>query len=466
MGSGGSTVALSDEHKETIHAALHPHYHSSVSKGVSDAELQKILASKYTELVNDGNDANVPNINVSDIAGEHLHDFFKSQGSPEKNVFTSSSANNIVVGTQKVVNEKEKVPSPDRKKSVSGIKPEWNARRPSVQDEKRALRTSISGNADKAPSSLAGIGRRNSNSGLPPPVRQKSNRRSSFDPKVFKEAGPADKLKAGLADQTITEEEAEVDTWASTTMQPTCTICGLTFTTEARREQHVKYSEMHALKLKDIEKLNNPEKEKQPEPVVLEDDSKLMYSGHKLYWKTRLNVDVHIYVHVGKSVLEVILFDSQFHTELPRIYLSMKMIVEAIGEEAITAKMAEVEAARPVEELNNVKDTPEAIAIKREDAIRAAVSSYVLSRLIQKESTDAGHVVAFQMSTLDNPEMNPVLTDDCGVLPVTVFRRRRTSISDATSTIMDVVTSATDATSLTSTAERHSQEITKNLENV
>ena len=48
---------------------------------------------------------------------------------------------------------------------------------------------------------------------------------------------------------------------------------------------------------------------------------RLLYSGSKMFWRTKDNIDLHIYLHVIPDCIEVVPFDIERHKELGRIYL-------------------------------------------------------------------------------------------------------------------------------------------------
>ena len=48
---------------------------------------------------------------------------------------------------------------------------------------------------------------------------------------------------------------------------------------------------------------------------------KLLYAGSKMFWRTKDNIDLHIYLHVVPDCIEVIPFDIDRHKELDRLYL-------------------------------------------------------------------------------------------------------------------------------------------------
>ena len=48
-------------------------------------------------------------------------------------------------------------------------------------------------------------------------------------------------------------------------------------------------------------------------------DFQLLYSGHKMFWRTQDNIDVHVYFHLATDCIEVVPFNGT--KELNRLYL-------------------------------------------------------------------------------------------------------------------------------------------------
>ncbi|CAN0151084.1 unnamed protein product, partial [Ectocarpus fasciculatus] len=81
-------------------------------------------------------------------------------------------------------------------------------------------------------------------------------------------------------------EDMKIDSWESVSQQPSCPLCHMVFSTEGKRDQHIKYSPVHA---PPAEGSKPP-----PEPTM---DSITIYSGTKLFWRTRLNVEMFMQQH-------------------------------------------------------------------------------------------------------------------------------------------------------------------------
>jgi hypothetical protein len=64
-----------------------------------------------------------------------------------------------------------------------------------------------------------------------------------------------------------------------------------------------------------------------------------LYTGSKFFWRTKHNIDFHIYHHANPSVLEIIAYDSATQTELPRLYLDETLVSLSISQDEILSQM-------------------------------------------------------------------------------------------------------------------------------
>lgn len=70
----------------------------------------------------------------------------------------------------------------------------------------------------------------------------------------------------------------------------------MVFSTEGKRDQHIKYSPAHA------PPAEGSEPKPAPEPTM---DSITIYSGTKLFWRTRLDVELYMQQHEVASAVQV-----------------------------------------------------------------------------------------------------------------------------------------------------------------
>jgi hypothetical protein len=76
---------------------------------------------------------------------------------------------------------------------------------------------------------------------------------------------------------------------------------------------------------------------------------RVIYTGSKFFWRSKHNIDFHIYHHtepaggggsdVPFSILEIIGYDSATQTELPRLYLDEEIVSQAISPEEILSRV-------------------------------------------------------------------------------------------------------------------------------
>ena len=122
----------------------------------------------------------------------------------------------------------------------------------------------------------------------------------------------------------IAEPQAQDNSSTSEELHPICPVCNITFEKLFLLERHIKYSDVHA---KNVQKMSDPDlslsEDIESSPVATEEsagsDVQLLFTGHKMFWKSKDNIDLHIYLHVATNCVEVIPFDGD--RELSRLYL-------------------------------------------------------------------------------------------------------------------------------------------------
>lgn len=66
---------------------------------------------------------------------------------------------------------------------------------------------------------------------------------------------------------------------------------------------------------------------------------RVLYTGSKFFWRSKHNIDFHIYHHANPSILEIIAYDSATQTELPRLYLDETLVSLSISPDEILSRM-------------------------------------------------------------------------------------------------------------------------------
>lgn len=138
---------------------------------------------------------------------------------------------------------------------------------------------------------------------------------------------------------------AEMDSWSSVVEQPSCPLCQVTFDNQYKLERHIKYSNLHATSLKqqkeketqliaDCEEKLNP---KSPTPQEEGIDYKQLYSGDKLFWRTKTTLEIRLYLHLSTEVIEVAGYDKTDNAPTNRLYLNHNVLLNVIEEMAMKA---------------------------------------------------------------------------------------------------------------------------------
>jgi hypothetical protein len=110
-------------------------------------------------------------------------------------------------------------------------------------------------------------------------------------------------------------------------LPPACDLCKITFLEAFLLERHIMYSDIHA---KNVQKMNGlgstlSEDKKAPTMEIEKSESadlvQLLFSGHKMFWRSKDNIDLHIYLHASTDCIEIVPFNCE--RELNRLYLGI-----------------------------------------------------------------------------------------------------------------------------------------------
>jgi hypothetical protein len=192
--------------------------------------------------------------------------------------------------------------------------------------------------------------------------------------------GPAE------ADQAAPEQ---VDSWESVTAQPMCLTCGMAFSSEAKKENHVKFSSLHASM---AAAAVPPAAAAMAAPTVSDASAAvpaaaaaaadvtavapplLIYSGSKLFWRTTTEVQIFLLHHVAAGVIEVLGF-SENAVAMGRLLASHAKALALLNEESLTLEIQRMAAYVRRQSLQ-VTD----IALEA-DVRRKALVSAILARI-------------------------------------------------------------------------------------
>eukprot|EP01036_Dinobryon_divergens_P036245 gene36245-47149_t len=136
-----------------------------------------------------------------------------------------------------------------------------------------------------------------------------------------------------------------------------CEVCDMEFPSKTKKHLHVEFSSLHA---------NNVTKKAQllqscvECKVVRAKPGLKIYFEHKLFWRTKDNLDIHMFVHAGLnhgSITEVIAYDVNNERELNRLYFNTAHLITSIGNDAIDKILQETKrTTRESVELPSITD--------------------------------------------------------------------------------------------------------------
>jgi hypothetical protein len=274
------------------------------------------------------------------------------------------------------------------------------------------------------PSSKGGI------KAIPKAKKRVANRRKSFDVETTKkDVKVTDQIVESASEPVLPTVEVDkpvehdVDRWDSVSQQPFCKICNMAFKSNAFLDRHVKYSDIHQ---KAVKKIEAPELvavvEKQVEGVHY----KLMYSGNKLFWRSKENIDIFFYLHMLSNVIEVVMYNGDTGVELPRLYFSNALSLNLIRNSELESKISKLFNDAQQSEIDlptdHVKVTESEI---KDDEERKELITYFISRFQQTEEKNVIFILNNDTAT------NPTLNDKPeAVIPVFVARRRKSSVEE------------------------------------
>jgi hypothetical protein len=181
---------------------------------------------------------------------------------------------------------------------------------------------------------------------------------------------------------------------------------------------------------------------------------KVIYTGNKLFWRTQITYDIHIYLHIIPKVIEIIPYEAKRNAECQRIYLNVDTLLSIIGNDIIMEKVntrkKEAMSERFVKKL-----PPDSILIEEEQ--RLAMSSFILSHLKSEDSPTNGVLstpnIFFDTSlTVDKNPVYDKIPET--VTPVFVPRRRHSSEAEIKDKLKEVSEIQKDIRNLSSKAER------------
>lgn len=191
---------------------------------------------------------------------------------------------------------------------------------------------------------------------------------------------------------------------------------------------------------------------------------KQLYSGTKFFWRTKDNIDIHIYLHAICDTVEVIPFDVERHKELNRSYLSHFILLSYIEKDAhnsVEDRKKKLIEEKKADKFNKTVLPPDEVML--EEAKRMVLVTHILDRLqiqtgppkqltyvpnsISHNPAASNMLLACDTNVVEKPAL---LTDIPSILePVNLTRRRRSNAEDvreATARVDNMIHSVKSAT--------------------
>jgi hypothetical protein len=224
----------------------------------------------------------------------------------------------------------------------------------------------------------------------------------------------------------------EADTWDSVVEQPYCKVCEMAFGTMTKLNRHIKYSSLHA---DTVSKKAKAAEDAAKGPSEIEEtktkqkegiDFKLLYTGSKYFWRTKTDVEFHIYTHTVAYNIEIVAYDLNKGRELTRVYLDRYAIEATVNEEALLKTKAKIAAATKGGKYTVPKASKEEEAAMVDDTVRVLITSHIMERM-QPSTQSTNFSIAYVPLSGDSNAKVVLDTPSPALVPVTVMRRRRTT---------------------------------------
>lgn len=249
---------------------------------------------------------------------------------------------------------------------------------------------------------------------------------------------------------------------------PVCDLCKITFLKDFLLERHIKYSDVHAT---NVQKMNGLDmtlsEENNKDPGVAIEQSKssecaqLLFSGHKMFWRSKHDIDLHIYLHVATDCIEIIPFDRE--RELNRLYLDHAILQRAIVKDARKKVDERKETLKSIKmkDCRN-KDTLPSDEVMMEDAKKLVLSVYIIDRLQLFPEFSGSLILVFVQRIESVSRLDCIGKSSCiaeppdGLTPVQISARQRHNAIDVNSVLGALAEDTKQLSGATSLAERFS----------
>jgi hypothetical protein len=413
MGSGSSTTHTAEQ-KAFIAHSLKEFYEKHKGKGMTDAELQQLLAVEYTKVTAQFQHTKSE---VHTEGAAHAHHGKGSETSATETLSTKASNRGFLERQQSTRGGPKKTTKTAEKSSASSTDRPARRRSFDQMPGKKSMAEVVT-----LAQSLSAVT-------LP-----------TVNEVVTQPPVPVAAAAPEVASASVAQQERNTDSWDSVSEQPYCDVCKMAFKSMSFLERHRKFSSLH---IENEKRKQTGEKaalappppteltKKEELTVVKQEEGthyRLLYSGCKFFWRIQVNVDFDIYHHFMARCIEIIPFNSDRHRELPRVYLDYENICELVEPsvaEAVSEKIRTIMVDRFAAKPDETK--------LREEVFLQKMVTYILQRLnILTPDGECTYVSLFG----DNEVEFPVLEEPPVVLvPINVTRRRKSSVEEFNTTM-------------------------------
>jgi len=254
---------------------------------------------------------------------------------------------------------------------------------------------------------------------------------SSSDQNILTDPDNTEKVLVPITNQN---EKAQ-DNWDSVVEQPRCAICNMVFQTQTKLDRHIKYSSSHAAEVK---KQEQAAAAATAEPVIVEVppgiegvDYKMLYSGIKYYWRSKTDIEFHIYTHKIGNAIEVIPFEVAKSKELSRVYLEMYGLDSFVRDDAMNKTQEKIKASSKGGKFSVKIDKSQETAMVEETKL-VLITSHIMERLQLVDN------MINYVPLSNDPKVQIVIDCPTSLVPVPVVRRRRTTTEDIANKLQDL----------------------------
>ena len=220
--------------------------------------------------------------------------------------------------------------------------------------------------------------------------------------------------------------ETPQDSWESVAEQTYCDVCDIVYKSSSMYENHIKFSQSHAIMIKKRQKENDIAMGNLPEYIHSEGVTyRMIYSGSKFYWQYKFTIQIDIFDHINSKCIEVVSYDIRKGIEMPRIYLDERILAstlqQTINDNVNDLKKVMFKKDRFLKEEDVDTD---ALMLSERSMV---FSSYMLNALKVDEIALAEGVLKLNFTKLNTEEESAVLSElPKGLIPVIVGRKRIT----------------------------------------